>query len=627
MEPPRSRTRAAGARRAFRVLAAAVALAVALAGTGLAQTLPDAAAEALQRGQRAAAQALIEYSTHVPDAPLWADALEAGREAALAAPEHPAPQRFLAQAYLQVGWYARSWTSWQAYLRLGGDVDATAERQIVEVARWMGLATFDQGRRDQALPYLETLLRFRPDDLAANARLARYHLDAGDPSAARPYLQALDGRVPELEQDLLRAQRLERYGAQASTAYEEGLLALSAGAPVRALDRFVQAANLRPEFVDAWRRAGETALRLGRTDRAEEYLQQVLRNQPDDAVAFAALGRVSMAAGDLATAVTRFERAAELAPGEASYARALTDARSRLAEQVAAADEDALAVAAEEARAADEAAAERARAEAAAAETEAAEAAAAEAADAEAAAAEQAAAEQAAAEQAGAEEAAQAQAEAQADAEAEAEAQAQADAEAEAAAERARAEDEAAERARAEAEAEAARRTEAAASNAIVIVDATTVHRRDASAASSAVTFLDAPELAGDLAEWTDGTLHVRIEVSQKPSRLPVLYQLCFVPHDITVRPACTDAGLLSFTESGAYEAEQPWSSLAGFSGVDWSQGVDSLMVVLRRQDGSPIDATPAGGDDDAGLAAYLPMTVHLQAVGVPSSAPFPGWP
>lgn len=47
------------------------------------------------------------------------------------------------------------------------------------VAGWMGVAAFDDGRRAEAVPYLETVLRFAPDDVSANERMACWYLDQG----------------------------------------------------------------------------------------------------------------------------------------------------------------------------------------------------------------------------------------------------------------------------------------------------------------------------------------------------------------------------------------------------------------------------------------------------------------
>jgi hypothetical protein len=121
--------------------------------------------------------------------------------------------------------------------------------------------------------------------------------------------------------------------------------------------------------------------------------------------------------------------------------------------------------------------------------------------------------------------------------------------------------------------------------------------------------------------------LHVRLDVQDKPSDELVRYQLCLVPTDVTVAPACTDPTLLAFASRGTYEAQQPWSSLAGFSAIDWQDGIDSVMLVLRRRDGAAVDAPVAGGADEVDLDAYLPMRVRVRAVAVPEGAPFPGWP
>src|SRR6056297_331194 len=346
----------------------AVAVVAALAGAAAAQALPQPAAEALRRGQQAAAEALATYAHHLPDSPLWTEALDAGTEAARIAPDHPAPRRFLAQAYLQVGWYARSWSAWQAYLERGGGVDASAERQLLEVATWMGLNAYDAGRREQAVPYLNTVVRYAPDDLRANTRLARLYLDRDEPLAALPYLEALDGRVPELIPALQRARRIDRYGPDATEAYVAATEARGAGSIELALDRFLRSTELRPDFTDAWRGAAAAAERLGRQDEAAAAYRQVLALAPNDADALAGLGRIALEQGAYEAAIERFERAAELAPGRTELTDALARSRELFQGRTAAEEEQARAQAeaAARAEAAAEAAAQAAAEEAAA---------------------------------------------------------------------------------------------------------------------------------------------------------------------------------------------------------------------------------------------------------------------
>lgn len=593
----------------------------ALLGAAVAQDLSQPASEALRRGQRAAQEALVSYTEHVPDRPLWREAIAAGREAAELAPDHPAPRRFLAQAYLEVGWYARSWPAWQAYLERGGDVDASVERQLVEVATWMGVNAYDAGRGEQATTYLETVVRYAPNDLRANTRLARLYLDRGEPLEALPYLEALDGRVPELVPALQRARLIERYGPEAADAYTSAVEARDAGSTATALAGFVEATELRPEFTDAWRGAAAAAEQLGRQDEAAAAYQRLLTLVPNDPEAQAGLERIAAQeeqARAEAEAGAQAQAAAEAA--EAEEAAAAEAAEQEAAEQEAA----------EEAAAEEQAAAERAAAEEEAAEQEAAEQEAAEQEAAEQEAAEQEAAERAAAEQTAAEEEAEAAAEQAAADEADAEDRAVAD---QAAADEQAAEEQAAaERAAAEAEApdpaESSEGTESS-DGTLLLVDAVAEHSRSSAAASPSVAFVPAPGLVDeDLADHTGDMIHFRVEVRDKPSDAPIHYQLCLVPKDIAARPACTDPSRLAFSAAGTYEGDQAWSDLAGFGGVDWQRGIDSAMVVLRRPDGTPLESPLPGSDEgDSDLATYLPMTVRIQALAVPPGTPFPGWP
>jgi tetratricopeptide (TPR) repeat protein len=695
-------------------------LIVMIAGSAVAQEMSDDASDALRRAQRSAAEAQLTYNDHYPDLPLWSRALAAGRQAAALAPDHPAPQRFLAQAYGQVGWHSRAWDAWQEYLELGGTTDALVARQLMEVARWMGYHLYGQGQWDQARIYLATVVQLEPDDLGANERLARIYLERDEPEAALPHLEALDGRIRDLAPLLEVVQTRARYGGSAVDTYEAGREAESAGDLHTALDRYAAAARASDAFEAAWRRAGEVSLELGLPAEAQRYLEHVLEMTPGDAEARAALatareqlavgveahsafeaGLAAYRAGDPTTATANLLRATEANPSYATafawlgriafegqdferasewYRRAsqLDPSRAEYVDYVAQSEQLLDQTIARDEAAAREAAVlaeQRARAEAVAR----AEAAARAAAEAAARAREQAEAEARAEE---AEEAARAQQEAEAEARARAEAQedaaaaARAQAEAEARAleqeqeqARAQAEAEAAQaRADAEAEAEAAEEApapeaeaatpppaappepappvEAApapeadapeelsamaaeAGGALTLVDRTVEHRPAVTGVSSAVTFFYSDVFSRDLGAFEGGVLHQRLEVLSKPSDAPVSYQVCLVPHDITTRPACTEASRLSFTEPGAYQAEQPLSSLSGAAALDLRSGLQSLMVVLRHPDGSPIDdgflERQAGGQE-VDIADYFPMVVRLQAVVVPQGAPFPGW-
>lgn len=302
-------------------------------GPTMGQTLPDDAATELANAQRIAAEAMVAYDRHVPDRPLWREALAAGRAAANAAPDHPAPRRFLAQAYLQVGWYARSWTAWQAYLGAGGALDAVAERQLLEVASWMGSRLFDQGDRAGALPYLQAVIDIAPDDLGANARLARYYLDGGRQLEALPYLEALGDRAPEFGDDLARVRRIDRFGSVAAGAYDSGVEAAGRRDDAEAVRRFRAAVGAAPDFVDAWRGLGASLAVLGRAEEADAAHARVLELDPDDVDAMVGRALSASAGGDYAQASRWYERALRLRPDSLRIQTALAEADERLAEE------------------------------------------------------------------------------------------------------------------------------------------------------------------------------------------------------------------------------------------------------------------------------------------------------
>jgi hypothetical protein len=89
-------------------------------------------------------------------------------------------------------------------------------------------------------------------------------------------------------------------------------------------------------------------------------------------------------------------------------------------------------------------------------------------------------------------------------------------------------------------------------------------------------------------------------------------FQFCLVPPDVSVTPACSAVDLLTLGAAGTYEASVPWSALNGAGSVAWQRGVDALMWVLRRTDGTPV----AASSEDA--ASYLPTSLRVRAIAVP---------
>lgn len=284
--------------RVLRALGLTSCLALAALASG--QTLTGEAADLLARAQGAASSALLRYDQHFPDQSEWRTALDLGRRAAQLAPDHPAPQRFLAQSYGTVQWHSRAWDAWQAYISLGGAVDAQAALRLVETARALGISAFDAGRRADALPYLEAVIRYAPGDLAASARLAQWHTERGEHEQALRYLSPLDAAGDGFDVFSDDVRRRARHGDAAVDAFEAGLAAQGRGLVDEALARYRDAVSAAPGFDEAWRALGDVSLALGQYAAAAEAYETVLVLLPDDSAASAGLARAAAGLAALA---------------------------------------------------------------------------------------------------------------------------------------------------------------------------------------------------------------------------------------------------------------------------------------------------------------------------------------
>lgn len=582
----------------------------------MAQPLPEAAASALQEGQLAASEAQRTYEEHHVDQPLWQDALAHGHEAAELAPDHPAPRRFLAQAYDRVGWYARAWEAWTAYRDRDGTMDAQARRQFVEVAAWLGFRAFESEPRRDALPYLEAILEVQPGHLGAHERLARWWMDAGEPERAIPHLETLSERVPEYEAVLQEARGRAEYGPEAYAAFQRGEEAFDADDLEAAREAYQEAVDANDELVEAHARLGRIAFEQQRYGQAVEHYSAARRLAPGESTYASYAAQASqLQQRALEAEAQRLEqraREAEAAAEEAQVA-ALEEARQAAEQEAAAAQQEA----AEAAEAAAQAQAEE---------------------DAEAAAQDQAQedAEAAAAEAEAQQEAAQ---ESQPEAEAPAEEESVEAALPQPEPEAPEPEPEPAPPAEPEDEAEAEPEPEAEpapepgpspAADPLVLVDRVVDHTMPDVGGSGAFTFLDASGVPRDLGGYASAVLHQRVEVLEKPSEAAVRYQMCLVPQDIQVEPACSDATRLQFQQAGTYQATQEVNGLNGVDALDWEEGLESLMLVVRGDDGEPVDGrfqVTREAREALDLDAYYPMRVHVQAILVPDGSEFPGWP
>jgi tetratricopeptide (TPR) repeat protein len=126
---------------------------------------------------------------------------------------------------------------------------------------------------------------------------------------------------------------------------------------------------------------------------------------------------------------------------------------------------------------------------------------------------------------------------------------------------------------------------------------------------------------------YAEGVVYQRLEVSRKPSTETVTYQLCLVPNDdIAIKPACSRAGGLEFSDIGVYTSQQPIKEFYQYDNINWSRGISNLMVILRDKNGNPVD-TVFSKERKQNLDLYYPMEVRYSVVIVPKGGAFQGWP
>ncbi len=177
-----------------------------------------------------------------------------------------------------------------------------AEPDQPDALHLLGVALCQQGRKLEALPWIEEAIRQRPE-------IAAYHAARGE------VLRELGQHV---EAAGVLATALELDPSLVAAHNNLGLVRLSHGQADRALASFDEAIRLRPGFTTAQINRGEALQALGRFDEAAAVYDQVLEREPENAWCHTYLGHVLVELGDLDRldeAAAHCRRAIELAPG------------------------------------------------------------------------------------------------------------------------------------------------------------------------------------------------------------------------------------------------------------------------------------------------------------------------
>lgn len=286
------------AKRGLSLTALATAVAL-LFSAAFAQQLPANAQQAIERGERLMAEALSTYGAQYPDRPLWQQAFAEGRSAVSLAPGHPAPLRFLAEAYSRANWPGPAARTWEEYVAAGGTIDDEVVDLYVAAANANAYAAYQRGELEQAAELYANVTRNVPTNLEAHRWLGRILLELDRPEQAvavwRTYTE-LDPDDQGAQYFLDLAQAQSRWGTQAANAFFQGVGAYEAGDLVQARLSFANATARNAEYAEAW----------------------------------AWLGRVAFEQGFFDDAYTAYGRAADLAPDNSTYAYFRQESQRRM---------------------------------------------------------------------------------------------------------------------------------------------------------------------------------------------------------------------------------------------------------------------------------------------------------
>lgn len=129
-------------------------------------------------------------------------------------------------------------------------------------------------------------------------------------------------------------------------------------------------------------------------------------------------------------------------------------------------------------------------------------------------------------------------------------------------------------------------------------------------------------------ADWTspvdfrNGTLHIRLEVLEKPpGDAPTTWSLCYIPNKGQGNGyGCTNTGV--YTKEGIYEKDVSMTSFWENDGIVWSEGIKQMDLVIKDDSGGQGHAHHRKDHE-----RFFPTRVRISMIQVAAGATYdPSW-
>jgi tetratricopeptide (TPR) repeat protein len=177
----------------------------------------------------------------------------------------------------------------------------------------LGAAFVQSGHPDQALPYLEEVVRRSPENERALMAIVQLHLDAGRVEEARGAVRKL---LPVPPRSAVAADNLGQRFAERSLYAE-------------ARDLFQRAIVAQRNYAPALNDLGVLYVKMGQTGDAIAAFRYAIRESPDEDMLYLNLGRIYLQAGERDKARGVIMEWLERKPGDEKAQRALREVESR----------------------------------------------------------------------------------------------------------------------------------------------------------------------------------------------------------------------------------------------------------------------------------------------------------